>query len=471
MMKRPLSRRPKWLATASCGLLATLTSTVVPGPSAVAAAGNVTGTVFQDFNSNGVNDSAAILGVAQDIGVEGVAIRGFDSTGALVGTTVTGTGGSYTLAVTAASTNDVRVEFEIPAAGALDAFMPSFATPATGATGSTTGTTVQFATIGATNVNLGINVPGEFCQNNPDLVVTQFCAGNVSAAGHDAQATVRRFKYDGSGLTTVATSATSGNVYGVAWDAKNRRVLSSQYVRRHAGVYENPVGSPLPGAVFTTNPLTNTTSFLVDLGTLGVDVLNSQALDSNVSRGLPDDGGASVDSDFGLSTNGVYEEVGKIGLGDIDVDSAGNLWVVSLADRKLYRAALPAGGGAPTTATAVGLPGSSVTCTNGVARPFGVTAYRGDVYVGVVCDASTGTAANLDAHVVKYDGAAFSSFLARSTSTTRATARATSRVPPLVARGTRGPTRTAAETSGRSETRSVTRCRCSPTSSSTATAR
>jgi hypothetical protein len=371
-----------------------------------AADGSITGTVYRDFNSNGANDTAVTFGQATDIGVSGITVRAFDATGALVGQTTSGAGGSYSLAVTGASTTAVRVEFSLPTSGPLAAMKPSFA-------GTQNGTTIRFVEVGATSVDMGVNIPGEYCQSNPHIAVSRLCALNVGAASTAPTLWVTRF--DGGPFTsangyndvytswpanTAGSMSTTKAVLGMAWDKRSQRVISAAYVRRLAPLYESPAGTPLPGALFTTTPNatsgTNTggsTTFLVDLESLlaGDQFSNSNSVGpgyvpSNTARGL-DDIMTAVDSDLVSGKDGVYEEVGKVGIGGIDSDDAGNLYVVSLYTRRLYKVSMPADGTAPTEMTNVGdIAANAPACTNGSARPFGVKVHRGAVYVGVVCD-------------------------------------------------------------------------------------
>ena len=81
---------------------------------AAAATGTVTGTVFNDKNSNGANDGT-------DAGVSGVVVSAYDSSGAQVGTTTTSGDGTYSLNVSSSATNNVRIEFTTP-----NGYQPSF---------------------------------------------------------------------------------------------------------------------------------------------------------------------------------------------------------------------------------------------------------------------------------------------------------------------------------------------------------
>ena len=419
-MTRSPARRPRrrLLSVVTClGLLGIHVSPLGPAAPASAADGTITGTVFQDFNSNGVNDSAVVLGQAIDIGVAGIGVRAFDSTGAEVGTATTGATGTYSLAVTGAATNDVRIEFTIPTTDpVLSAYRPSFAVTSTGASGSASGSSVQFATIGNSGVNFAVNVPGEFCQSNPNLSVSRQCF-----TGTDAAPSIWVTRYNGGpyetrkgfsdlypswAATTAGTKVGTGAILGMTWDPRSRRVLSTAYVRRAAGMYESG-GVPRPGAMFITTPagtkasegVGGSTSFLVDLETLlaGDQFSNPTAPASGVANAgftgyIPTNAvrGVSlgIDSDVAAGADGVYEEVGKTGIGDIDTDGAGNVYVVSLYTRHLYKVVIPADGSAPTQMSSVGSIIQTVTCTNGTGRPFGVTYWRGNLYMGVVCDGS-----------------------------------------------------------------------------------
>jgi hypothetical protein len=389
-------------------------------PQVSATANTVSGRVFQDFLSNGVYDTAVTAGQATDIGIGNVTVSAYDSTGANVGSTSTAGDGTYVLTVSGNTGNNLRVEFNLPTTGPLAAFVSSFA-------GTNSGTSIQFVTVGDTNVDYGINVPGEYCQNNPNLSVSRLCAGATAQIPNSPSAWVTRYdlgpydtthgygstyntSYNNWDLTKAATQAQTGSILGMAWDATTRRVFHSAYIRRHALMYEAN-GQAAPGAIFVTTPqgttategVSGTTSFLVDLETLlpGDQFSNSNSAgpgyippnsarkiqfmqNTNVDGGADDDG---VDSDLVTGQDGVFEEVGRAGIGDIAVDRSGNLYVVSLYDKKLYRVTVPASG-TPTSMVSLGDITSGVSCTNGEGRPFSVKLWRGELYLGVVCDGS-----------------------------------------------------------------------------------
>jgi hypothetical protein len=216
-------------------------------------------------------------------------VRAFDTAGVNVGEATTGADGTYRLNVASAS-NDVRVEFALPTTGPLAELRPSFAnSTATGVTGATT---VQFVTLNpladTTGINLGVNVPGEYCQSNPHLVISRLCAG--TGAGVEASPSIFVTRYDGGPhdtttalpdgfsswpANTAATKAQTGSILGMAYDPVRRRVFNSAYVRRHAELYQIS-GVPKPAALFVTAPdgtktgddTGGSTQFFVDLGLL-----------------------------------------------------------------------------------------------------------------------------------------------------------------------------------------------------------
>jgi hypothetical protein len=171
------ARRRHRLGTIAVAFLVSTILAVSATPKPVAAAdGTITGTVFRDYNSDGDRDTMLKLGVAVDSGIGGIQVRAVDANGTIVGTATTATDGTYALTITGAVTNNVRVEFEIPTnVPSLADLQPSFAVM-TGATNSTRGGLVQFAVIGDSGVNLALNVPGDYCADNPQLVT---CAAHL----------------------------------------------------------------------------------------------------------------------------------------------------------------------------------------------------------------------------------------------------------------------------------------------------
>jgi hypothetical protein len=121
----------------------------------------VSGTVFRDFNSNGIIDTTS--STYKEVGQIGIVVKAFNSSGLEVGTSITDINGKYT--ITGVS-GPLRIEFSNLPNLDFSAFSG--------------GTSVQFVNGGASNINFGINHPGDYCQANPDLVTICFASQDVA---------------------------------------------------------------------------------------------------------------------------------------------------------------------------------------------------------------------------------------------------------------------------------------------------
>ncbi|HRK75419.1 MAG TPA: SdrD B-like domain-containing protein, partial [Rhodothermales bacterium] len=177
---------------------------------------NVTGFVYNDYNSNGVKDT-------YDIGVPGVLVSAYGSNGSLITSTTTNASGSYSLSVS--SGTQVRIEFtQIPAG--------SYPTNA----GTGNGTTVQFATAPASNVNLGINYPADYCENNPKMATPFYVNGNPLAGGTAGGANAFwTYNYSDIDYST-PTATTTANRIGATWGVAYQRESFPDSRRNSGGV-------------------------------------------------------------------------------------------------------------------------------------------------------------------------------------------------------------------------------------------
>lgn len=347
-------------------------------PSAVVASSAITGTVFQDFDSDGVMDTAVAIGVAFDVGVAGIEVRGFDSTGAQVGSTTTGAGGGYTLNIAGAATTSVRVEFTIPSTNAsLAGFTSSFATT-TGASGSQYGSAIQFATIGNTGVNFAVNRPGDYCQNNPTLVTCAAEAGTGSTTNVGAftlSTAISGFTDFNENSTRIGSSRSLGAVFGIGTD-RNRNSYYGTYVKRHVE-YGSAGAVNAIYRINHDNPGTVTT-FVTLPGTLPAH--NSTAVGSF--------GAYSGDTT-------VFDQVGRVGLGDVDVtDDGTTLLAVDMneAAPKLWFVPISGSGNGVTAGAASSITIPTPVASGGVScpgkwHPMGIGTRGNRILVGGVCGA------------------------------------------------------------------------------------
>ncbi len=367
----------------------------------VAAATNqVTGVVFEDFNSNGVQDTGLVLnnagsgqvGVAVDQGVGGVTVTAYDASGAVAGsTTSTAPSGAYTLNIPAGS---YRIEFSGLPAGYVPAQH-----------GASNGTSVQFSD-GATPVNFGILQPGNYCQNNPEIFVNCFHFGAANS-NNASQPALYSFPYNAGSndLANIplydqpapaprAVWSQIGATWGLAWSRSAKRVFASAYFKKHAGFGPGVDGvlnnADDPGTVYVIDPATNTVvnSFLVPNATTNShdvnDYLNDTLLDGNAA----------------------WDAVGKTSLGGIALSpDESTLFVMNLENRTLYALNASTGavvGSSPVPINNVPLPAG--TCAPGDVRPFAVEVYNNTGYLGMVCTAeSTQLTSTLRAYVYTFN--------------------------------------------------------------------
>jgi hypothetical protein len=384
--------------------------------------GAVSGKVFQDFNANGARDLTSTIpnagggsvGVAVDAGVAGVGVRAVDDDGDVVATAVTDAAGGYTLNVVGSAAGYVRVEFGPLPVGFKE-----------GPRGVNSGSTVQVVALGATNADLGINKPADYCQNNPNLVVSCFLTGSDTS--------VRAVPYSGGkaapypsflthpavttpNWTSAATMPGSGSTYGLGWDPNTRSLFAASFYKLNIvptvpvlvdppvdytgdgyldgsinqTIDVSPFGAAGPGAVYIAGSATP----FVNLGSrAGVDpVLANPA----VVLAQPETDLAKLNA-AAQRQDALIQAYGTVGLGDIDVSEDGKtLFVMNLGDRKLYHVPLVGSPPAPIADSAVvSIPTSpeittaQVPCaSNSLLRPMGLGLKDGEVFIGVTCASS-----------------------------------------------------------------------------------
>jgi SdrD B-like domain len=391
----------------------------------------ISGAVFHDYNGDGIQNNIAATSTTVaniETGISSVTIKAFSSADVLIATQITGVNGTYSFPVGSGvnqipNTTSVRLEYVLPencvaASGFEFSALGGFAY----------GSNVQFKTQAPTAVtaNFGINNFAEYRgnNNNPKVIVPRHSNGDpiASPAGNSAlEVALYSFNYTASGQSTtgndartsIATAAQIGACWGVAYNKFNDRIYTSAFLKRHSGFGPGgPSGSPsptnAPGAIYVANPnVTNSGSFFFSMDALGAayythDHTIGAALNvrDNVTRGLNKD----IDTPSGDAD--AFDQVGKVGIGDIELsDDARYMWLTNLYNKKLYRidltnALAPV---APTPATAATLITSwalpVLTCNNGVLRPFGIKYYKGKIYVGVVCTGETEANANSTTNV------------------------------------------------------------------------
>lgn len=352
---------------------------------ASAATSDVRGTVFRDFNGNGVRDSGngAHTGLANDTGLSNVTVTATDGHGAVVAQTTTAADGTYDLATSVAQGTALRVQFS----GWPSGYQPS----GTAGAGATNGTSVQFVSAGAQGVDFALNRPGDYAQDSAPLLTTIQRAGDPARATDSTEwstgPVVAGQPYSNNlqgsqpsgypGLRTLATFRQVGAVGDVVYQKSTNSALVLATYKRESGL--GPQG--LGGLYRISNVLDSSGNLNTGGQITGVDVnaLLGGALGSvptNAQRGLSGPTTLSADAD-------AFANAGKVGFGGAALSADGSmLYVVNLKDKKLYAldvtdpsAPKPAGSWDPGFGTGQ--------------RPWAVTISNGTLYVGAVSTGET----------------------------------------------------------------------------------
>lgn len=240
------------------------------------------------------------------------------------------------------------------------------------------GTSVQFVSGSSSpnTINLGLERPAEYCQNQPTISTNCYILGDQTATNH----VIVAFSSTASGTTPaptpIADSTEVGSTWGLAYRHSSDSLFASAYLKRHSGF--KPSGST--GAIYLISSA-NTTSpgnpvVFVDLNT---------AVAANTA-------GPNYHNTANYITDATaYDQIGKASLGGMALsDDETTLYVMNLYDKKLYAIAVGTPSVAPVagtiSSTAVPRPAS---CTSSDLRPFAVTSYHGLIYVGAVCSAES----------------------------------------------------------------------------------
>ncbi|MBX3081403.1 MAG: hypothetical protein KF716_07180 [Anaerolineae bacterium] len=374
------------------------------------AACTLTGTVYLDFNANGVMEP---IGTSQIPGVGAIILTAYNANGQVVGTTTTGTTitnlGQYSLSIP--DNTPVRVEVT-----GLPTYLKS------GPHGSQSETTVFFSNgcAGGTvaNLNVALANPGRYCADNPTLVSACYLFGLQNViSGTGSNDGFVSFPYtsgttsqtDSTGVSNPTTHALAvpinqlGAVWGTAYHRPSNRIFVAAFTKRHVGY--GPAGSQGvadygrngQGGIYLVDQAgTGSATVFLDFNTLFPGSVGTDTHDYSPVPGNP----------TLFNDNTAWNGVGKTAFGDIDMDDTdSNLYVTTLGDRRLYR--IPLTGNPPTanpaTIVSYTLPQPS-NCNAVDLVPGGLKFYNGKLFVGMTCTAeSTQNTNQLRGYVYAFD--------------------------------------------------------------------
>jgi hypothetical protein len=377
-----------------------------------------TGSVFRDYNGNGTKE-------ANEPVVPGITVNAYNAADALVGTSTTVAAGTWSIIPTGGY--PIRIEFVLNSATTTNCFFNP-GVDFGSYSGAAYGSNVRFLSAQTAGVNYAISYPADYVTNtNPRVATSVFTNGNLTAgagnSGNIRDAVTVQYNTvnavsptPASNITQVTIHGDIGSVWGVTHHVQSGKLFYSAVLKRHSGM-----GTGGSGAVYIANPATTTgATILFDLDGLGFPTRATGAyayaatsgqaavnnipftgvIGTNAQRGIPN--GTTPYSSFAAPGDShsydaaAFAQVGKVGLGGIDVSDDGRyVFVMNLFDKKLYRITLvnPATPGTPAV-TAADVKAFTLTdpaYAGGSYRPWAVKYYRGKVFVGMANDLS-GTA-------------------------------------------------------------------------------
>ena len=374
----------------------------------------ISGTVFRDYNGNGIKNNSASF---NEPFVQGITVKAFNAANVQLGTTqTTNASGSYSFAVGVIPVGtDVRIEFGGIGAGDFSS-----------SNGTGNGTNVQFATAPNAAINYAVNSPDDYWDNagqpNPKLLTIVHAHGDT-AHTNSANNTFGIVQIDNNTtghtptIVNVAKQSQVGSLWGIGFQKTHNRYFCGSFLKRHVGFGPKGVG----GVYMAT--LSGANYALAGSFTLqGVTPSNSGTV---LDMGSVNRVSTPSTSDFYLATGAVvsgkdmdaFGKVGKVGFGDVEVDDKNQqLILVNLNQRRLITVDVSGTTALLNNASAatlgpltqafdiLTLPGVP-SCVSGQLRPFALKIYKGRGYLGAVCDASATPrdSTNLAGYILSFD--------------------------------------------------------------------
>ncbi len=363
------------------------------------------GVVYRDYNANGSIDE-------HEPGVPGIIVSAFAADGSRMAFDVTDAQGIYNLYLPAGG------QFRLEVTGIPDYLQP-------GVVGSDTEATVAFVGSPAGEVNVGLNNPADYCQDNPELgtpcytfgdqkrelpalVEFNYRAGSTSL--NDPFLPEGESPYDDANNDVpgiqkhpvVAESQQIGTTNGMAYQRSADVIFAGAFMKRHSGF--GPAGT---GAIYRIDRSNgNKVSVYADLNAIfGADTAGANPHDSSHTSTLEE-------MFHYFFHDPSFDQVGKISLGDMEIsEDEKYLYTVNLADKMLYQIPVrneesPAFTPADINRFALPQPAS---CAAADVRPFALGIQDGLLYAGMVCTAQSSQNENdMRGYVYTFDGGSFS---------------------------------------------------------------
>ncbi|MEY4927656.1 MAG: hypothetical protein RI894_2092, partial [Bacteroidota bacterium] len=388
----------------------------------VIAYAQVSGTVFRDFNANGVKDNSATF---NEVFEANVVVTIYNSANTAIASYKTNASGVFTIPATGtaysgvlgsntgfvAAATAVRIEFTGLGLGAYSA-----------ASGTGNNSSVQFATTPAASIVFGATYPEDYFGNttapNPFVIFPSYrnglCAGNedIGIAAILYNSTGLNSNYlNGSGVAGTgpipksnATVAEIGTTWGVAYNNTLKRSYHATFLKRHCGIADGL------GYIYVMDQTKTYNALAGKFNLAGVVPTNSGAalnFGSVTRTGSADYTLSATKTSPNIDLD-AFAKVGNVGYGDIDMQpGTNNLWAVNVFENSLISMDIS---GAPSTVPAIvnryTLLGMTnyPTSTKGLLHPWALAFHKGYGYLGVTDDASiTKVATDLKCYLLRFD--------------------------------------------------------------------
>lgn len=339
------------------------------------AGAQISGFVFRDINANGVRETIS----PSEPGEFGVEVRAYNAANSLLGTVYTDASGNYSFtAAQASSGTAIRLEF--------------YTSPETYPSRKVNpkNTNVQFVTAGPSAVNIDYAVTSKQLSAgapNPYVATTAYTNGDPNQNGGANNAgnydNFIIFPYDltsDGGASRRTKNKYTGSVFGLAWQKESRILLSAAYLKRHSGFGPGGIG-----AIYKTQVLANgipgNPQLMVNVSSIGINVGTDPR-----STTLPSDATAPN------TDQGVFSEVGKRGIGGIELSPDGReLYMINMHERKLHR--INVGNPLKSAITAADVTGTWPIPNPGISGtqwfPMAIEFYQNKYYIGGVATKET----------------------------------------------------------------------------------
>ncbi|MFM2358758.1 MAG: hypothetical protein RLY16_751 [Bacteroidota bacterium] len=387
------------------------------------ALSQVSGTVFKDFNGNGVKDNGTAF---NEPFAAGITVKATLINQQSFSTTTNATGNFSFSSVQIPAGTRARIEFLGFARGEHIAVL-----------GTGNQSNVQFVKAPATSISAAVSSPDDYWNNiadpDPALLLVQEPRGTYN--GYNAgKASVLHLKNSTNGpspatsayVMTIDTSRrparyfNTGAIFGLAYQKKQERFFVSAILKRTFGF-----GTQGPGGVYYCTKSGATWAYGGGFNLQGVTPNNNAvALDfGSVTRVTNDPADDNYISGSQIATSksrdlDAFAKVATMSIGGLETNQeTDSIYLINLFQKRLVviDGHLAAGSyNNPTAATLASIthaydlasiPGyPTATGIGNNLRPFGIKFYKGRGYLGVVSDAmNTQAAADLIGYVLSFD--------------------------------------------------------------------